>query len=164
MARAKTSVRRGFSLMEVLVASAILVTATIGVVGALRLYASIVTADVERTQAAILVQEAAEALQLMRDVSWDTEIDPLALDTAYHLAWDGSSYTATTTEVVLHERFTRTVTLSAVLRDANDDIAEIGTTDDDTRQVTVQVYRESDDTEILSSDLFLHNVYEYEAE
>lgn len=149
--------------MEVLVASAILVTATIGVVGALRLYASIVAADVERTQAAVLVQEAAEAVQLMRDASWDTEVASLALDTTYHLAWENGSYAATTTEVLLQERFTRTVTFSAVERDANDNIVTSGgTADDDTRRVTIAVYRESDGTELLTSDLFLHNMYEYE--
>lgn len=151
---------RGFSLIEVLVASAILITIAVGSIGALQLYSKIAISGTEQTQAALLVQEAAEAVQLMRDANWDTNIAPLTLDIPYHLNWDGSAYSATTTPVVLDSRFTRTITLSAVERDGSDQIVESGTVDAGTLLVHVEVFRASDSSLLVDSDFLVHNIYE----
>lgn len=151
---------RGFSLMEIVVASAILITVVVGVVGALRLYGRITAGDATRTQAAILVQEAAEALQLMRDTSWTNTIVPLAAGTTYYVVWNGSTYTATTTQMIEDGRFVRAVTVSPVMRDGSDSIANSGTTDSGTRRVRISIYRSDGVTPILESDMFLHNLYE----
>ena len=151
---------RAFSLVEVLVASAILLTIVVGVFGALRLFAQVSAQDAERTQAALLAGEASEALQLMRDDGWAENIAPLSLDTTYYLAWEDDSYVATTTPVVIDGRFLRTVTFEAVERNGSDQIAESGTVDQGTRRVHVEVTRAIGGNVLVDSDFLVHNIYE----
>jgi len=151
---------KGFSLVEVLVASAILMTIVVGVFGALRLFAQVSAQDAERTQAALLAGEAAEALQLLRDGGWTQNIASLSLDTPYYFAWQDGAYIATTTPLTIDGRFLRTITLEAVGRDGSDQIAESGTVDEGTRRVYVEVSRAVDGELLVDSDFLVHNIYE----
>ena len=151
---------RAFSLVEVLVASAILITIVVGVFGALKLYAQVSAQDAEKTQATLLAEEAGEAMQLMRDVSWSSQIAPLTLGTTYYLVWDDGSYVATTTRTVVDGRFVRTITLRSVTRNSSDQIAASGTSDEGTRLVQVAVLRAADSEQLVDSEFLVHNLYE----
>lgn len=152
--------RRGFSLIEILVASSVLITVVVGVVGALQLYTRLARVDRDRAQAALYTQEAAEVLQLMRDEDWSANIEALTLGQEYQLVWSGSAYSATTSDVLLNGRYIRTITLSELYRDGSDNVAESGTEDENARRVLVEVFATSTPAAIMSSEFLLHNLYE----
>lgn len=149
--------RSGFSLIEVLVASAIITTVVVGVVGALRLYASTAAADAARTQAALQTQETAEVLQILRDEGWSDHIANLSLGVSYQLAWNGSSYQATTSPVLIDGIYQRSFTLSAVHRDSNDNVAASGAVDNGSRLATITITRAG--TTLMTSQVLLHDSY-----
>jgi len=150
---------RGFSLIEILITSSVLITVVTGMVGALQLYMRLAAGDRDKAQAASLTQEASEALQLMRDIDW-TDIEALQEDTAYQLYWSGSVYTATTTDILLNDKYVRTFTLSTLYRDGNDNVAESGTEDENGRRVLIEVFASSTPAAIMTAELLLLNLYE----
>ena len=150
---------RGFSLIEILITSSVLITVVTGMVGALQLYMRLAAGDRDKAQAASLTQEASEALQLMRDIDW-TDIEALQEDTAYQLYWSGSVYTATTTDILLNDKYVRTFTLSTLYRDGNDNVAESGTEDENGRRVLIEVFASSTPSAIMTAELLLLNLYE----
>lgn len=155
-----TSVRtRGFSLVEIIVAAAVILAFISATAGALHAYVRLMSADAKRTQAALLTEETSEALQLLRDLSWEEEIAPLALETPYYLAWDGARYQATTTQVV-QGAFVRTFSFSAVRRDGADNISASGATDTDTRRVSVSIRTTDAEAPVFSGEFFIHNVHD----
>ncbi|HEY4525295.1 MAG TPA: type II secretion system protein [Candidatus Paceibacterota bacterium] len=149
---------RGFSLIEILITSSVLITVVTGMVGALQLYMRLAAGDRDKAQAASLTQEASEALQLMRDIDW-TDIEALQEDTAYQLYWSGSVYTATTTDILLNDKYVRTFTLSTLYRDGNDNVAESGTEDENGRRVLIEVFASSTPSAIMTAELLLLNLY-----
>ena len=150
---------RGLSLIEILITSSVLITVVTGMVGALQLYMRLAAGDRDKAQAASLTQEASEALQLMRDIDW-TDIEALQEDTAYQLYWSGSVYTATTTDILLNDKYVRTFTLSTLYRDGNDNVAESGTEDENGRRVLIEVFASSTPSAIMTAELLLLNLYE----
>ena len=149
---------RGLSLIEILITSSVLITVVTGMVGALQLYMRLAAGDRDKAQAASLTQEASEALQLMRDIDW-TDIEALQEDTAYQLYWSGSVYTATTTDILLNDKYVRTFTLSTLYRDGNDNVAESGTEDENGRRVLIEVFASSTPSAIMTAELLLLNLY-----
>lgn len=78
-------------------------------------------------------------MKSIRDASW-TNISGLTLDTNYYLTFNTGTNTwslGTTPTATIDSIFTRAVVVSAVNRDANDDIAVSGTVDTRTKKVTV---------------------------
>jgi len=150
--------QKGSGLIEVVIASSMLVTIVVATVGAFQLYMRLASADRDRAHAATLTQEAAEALQFMRDEDWDT-IGSLSLSTPYQLSWTGDSYVATTSDVLLDGKYIRTLTLSALLRDGSDNVATSGTTDTGGRRVIIGVFASSSTSTIMSSEFLIHDLY-----
>lgn len=153
---------KGFSIVEILVAVGIFVTAIVAFVGSFTAFTALTRQTAEHTQAALLLEEGAEAVQLLRDAGWDMYIAPLEDDTAYNFYWDGSTYVATSTEVLINSVYVRTITFAEARRDGSDQIADSGTVDADTRRVTIAIYRASDDTLLASGETLVHNAYDAE--
>lgn len=133
--------RGGVALVEVLVASAIIASAFVAIIG---IYSSLSVFSVRalpRIQAAMLAEEGIEALRSMRDGGFDSHIGNLSISTSYHLHWStaSSSYSATSTVQSVDGTFYRTFTLSNVYRDGSYNIAPSGTLDADARLVTMNV-------------------------
>jgi type II secretory pathway pseudopilin PulG len=128
---------RGFFLIEVIVATAIIATVLILLVGAIQDSVEVSKRALERTQAAYLLEEGVEAVKSVRDTAWST-IAGLTSGTTYYLSWTGSAWALTTTPSTI-DVFTRTIVCATVYRDANDDIATSGTADTGTRSCTVTV-------------------------
>ncbi len=131
---------KGFSLIEVLFASALL-TVFLGVLmAAYTLYFQAATAGPQHSAAVFLADEGVEAMRSIRDRGWDEEIEVLANNTEYHLVLDGGAWHATTTPQNIDGVFTRTVTLHEVERDGDDSITETGgVVDSGTRRIEVEV-------------------------
>jgi prepilin-type N-terminal cleavage/methylation domain-containing protein len=155
--------KKGFSVVEILVASAIIATIVTAVGGGWQIYLKTTRDANHFTMAANMTEEGTEAIQLMRDSSWTANIEPLSLGTTYDLYWDSlsSSYKATTSSQIFQNQYRRTITLSSVERDAWDNIVTSGgTIDTKTRKVTMDIYLVSTTSKLLSeSETLIHNTY-----
>ncbi len=135
----KIDQQAGFALVEALVAAAMLSTILAFSVSAYLLSAQIATSNGAGVEAAFLADEGVDAVRVLRDKSWSTNIATLSVGTTYHLAWSGSTWNATTTDSYIDTIFERSFILSDVYRDGNSDIAASGTLDSNTKKVTVNV-------------------------
>ena len=90
-------------------------------------------------QANLLLEEGVEVVKLFRDNSWQNNIVSLATSTPYYLNFTGTTWEATTTEILIDPIFDRTVVFEDVFRKANDDIDLSGTYATGTLKLTVQV-------------------------
>jgi prepilin-type N-terminal cleavage/methylation domain-containing protein len=133
--------KSGFSLVEVMVACLIISLTTIALMSATANGIKLSDTALRQVQASSLMEEGVEAVKSIRDTSWAT-ISTLSLDTTYYLSFDINTNTwslGTDPTAVIDEMFTRTVIISAVSRDENDDIASSGTVDEGTKKVDVSV-------------------------
>ncbi len=131
---------KGFSLVEVVVASAIISIITFSIVSAASKGLALSQRALHQTQASYILEEGAEAVKTIRDASW-TNISALTIGTTYYLAYNNTTNTwsLSTSANTIDSFFTRKVQLSEVNRDANDDIASTGTVDTRTKKVDVNV-------------------------
>ena len=152
---------RGLSVVEIIVSAAIILTAVTGLAGAWQLYLKVSNLSTEYDIAALLTEEGGEALTVMRDTSWSSNIAPLSLNTPYYLYWNGTTYQATTTQQINQNSYVRTITFSSIYRDTNDNITSSGgTLDANTRDVMITVYPVGNaSTTLAQSEMLIHNVY-----
>lgn len=128
------------SLIEVVIIIAVFSLIFVGFTTAFQ-RAVILSADhVQRIQSMYLVEEGHEAVRLIRDSGWASHIALLTRDTPYFLTFVGGSWQLTSVpQPYIFGIYERTVTFGAVMRDANNDIASVGTVDPNTILVTVDV-------------------------
>ena len=132
--------RTGFGVIEIIVATAIIgiVIFSVTQVGILAFRLSQLSA--ERTEAVFLMQDAGEAVRFFRDDGWATRIVTLSAGTSYFLTFDGSNYALTSTEPsFIDGKFRRVIVMSSVNRNAQSDIAAVGTDDPLTKKFNVSV-------------------------
>ncbi len=124
-------------------------------------YLKIAFKSSEKTYSALLAEEGAEIIQVLRDNGFGQNIAPLAVSTAYYLYWNGTSFGATTTPQIINEQYLRTIQFENIYRDANSDIAETGTLDENTKKVSITVSKTSaTNTPIFYTESLIHNTYE----
>ncbi len=156
-----SSQSQGFSVIEIVIASAIIVTVVSAAAAAWQAYLKISNTAARNTEASLFSVEAAEALHIMRDQSWSSKIVPLALNTAYQLYWNGAQYQATTSQILLQSQFVRTMTLSSIMRDGNSNIVSSGgTVDSNARKINISVFLVgATSSPIMQTEMLLHNIY-----
>jgi prepilin-type N-terminal cleavage/methylation domain-containing protein len=145
--RNRASHTRGFSLIEVLIACAIIASLSLGLFTASQKAIQLSDQSLKLAEANMLLEEGAEAIKTIRDANW-TNISSLTLETNYYLSYSTSTNTwslGTTVPAAIDGVFTRKMVFSAVNRDINDDIVSSGgTLDTRTKKVTISVsYGES---------------------
>jgi Tfp pilus assembly protein PilV len=157
---------RGVSIVEVLIASAIIMTSVVSIMGVYGGLTSIAIRNTAKVQAGMLLDEGAESLRFMRDVSWNSNIAPLVNATTYTLYWDygvsNYGWKATTTRSMIDDQFDRTFVLSAVSRDVTsyDIVNTGGTLDAGTRKATISVsWFDGVATSSKSIIMYLYNTY-----
>lgn len=150
--------QQGFFLVEVVVASSVIAVVLVLLLGAIQNTVEVSQRSLERTQAAYLLEEGAEAVKLIRSQAWSS-ISGLTNGTTYYLSWSGSAWILTTSLQKV-DGFTRTIVFSSVSRDGNNDIVSSGgTVDVGTRRVTITtswVVPSGTQTESLS--LYITNI------
>lgn len=152
---------KGISIVEIIVASAIVGISVVGIVGAIQVYLKIVIKNARDTQAALLLDETAEALQYMRDDSFSAHYGSVANGTQYTVFWNGTGYEMGTSTVTLEYGMTRKVVFSDVERDGNDRIAVSGSNDDNTKKAVITISWPYDGTDqTVSAETLIHNIYE----
>lgn len=128
----------GFSLVEVLVACSIISMITLTVMSAASRGIELSSRALKQVQASMLMEEGVEAVKSVRDANW-SNISNLPLGNSYLSFSNVWSLSNTNQVEVVDGTFTRTIRLSEVRRDGNDDIASSGTVDPGTKKVTVSV-------------------------
>lgn len=159
MVGGKTS---GLSLVEVIVAAAIILTSVVALVGVFGGLTSLSLRNTPRVQAAMLLDEGAEALRLIRDIGYTANIASLSNGTTYHLVWQGGTWKATTTASMIDSYFDRTFTLAAVNRDSTtfNIVTSGGTLDTGTRKATISVaWNDGTGTTTKSVELYIYNTF-----
>ena len=156
----KTSLKQGISVVEIIVAAAIIGVSVIGIVAAIQVYLKVVYQNTRETQAILLLDETAEALQYMRDKSFSTYFASSTVGTTYTVYWSGTGYEFSTSTITLPYQMTRTVILSQVKRNSDDQIASSGTIDPKTLKATLQInWPYKSEIKNITSEMLIHNLY-----
>ena len=130
----------GLTLVEVLIATSIILTFLVTLFGVHNIYLKTVSFNVESVKAIYLAEEGLEVVRFLRDSSWTDNISTLALDTDYYLVFESGTWQTTSTNTLIDDTYDRTITLSEVYRDASGDIVSSGgTLDQETKLVTSSV-------------------------
>lgn len=158
----KNSFSKGISIVEIIIAAAIIGISVVGIIGAIQIYLKIVYQNAREAQAVLLLDETAEALQYIRDESFDTYIATIPLDTSYTVFWNATGYELATSTIMLPYDMTRTVVFEEVRRDGSDQLVTSGgSVDDDTRKAIITIeWPYKDETKTLVSEMLIHNLYE----
>lgn len=136
--------KRGFSLVEVIIGTALILISLTGLVAGYSFYLKAGLKNTDALKAAFLLEEGAEAVTLLRDDGWSA-LSSLTAGVPYYLSWSGTKWTATSTATTTDALFMRTVTLDEVYRRNSDkDIVassspDAKTLDANTRKLTVRV-------------------------
>jgi prepilin-type N-terminal cleavage/methylation domain-containing protein len=151
--------RGGFSLVELLVAISIAGIVLISMTQAV--VVAVDTTERERhiTEALHFAEEGIEAVRAMRNSSWSANIQPLTTGLTYYVVTSGDNWSLTNTNPgLLFGQYDRTIQFAEVFRDANDTISASGTSDPDSRKMTVTVgWRERNATTTVVLETYLMN-------
>lgn len=130
--------KRGFMMIEVIVAASIITISVLSAMSVAQMSIRTSRQAFHTTQAAFLLEEGAEAVRILRDNAW-TNISSLTPATDYYPTFSGGTWTLSSTPNTVGI-FTRTVRITAVNRDnTTKDISAVGTDDPGTKLVTVTV-------------------------
>lgn len=139
MLLSKNKKTKGFALIEVMIACALVATVTITLLSFAEKGLGLSSRSLRQVQATLIAEEGAEAVKTIRDANW-TNISNLTLNTNYYLSYNNSTdvWSLSTTANSIDSIFTRTIVFNSVNRDSNNDIVDTGgTTDAGTIKVTV---------------------------
>jgi Tfp pilus assembly protein PilE len=151
---------RGLSVVELVVAAAIIVSVVTMATSAWQLYFRVSRTNGQLTQATLLTEEASEAINFLRDLGWTTYVAPLSLDIPYYIYWNGTQYTISSTPITVNKIYNVTVTLSAVNRDVNSNITTSGgTLDARTKAVKISIINATSSQTVLEVPLIIHDVF-----
>jgi Tfp pilus assembly protein PilV len=156
----KSVKQKGMSVLEVLIGSTII---TVGILALSQTYSTYVryalTHD-KKIQSTYLLEEGIEAMTLMRDSSWSTNISSVSSATT-SLYFNGTMWQfSSTTNEYIDGTFVRNVVVSPVTRDGNNRIASSGSVDSNTRKVTVTVsYLQGSATTSDTLSKYIVNMY-----
>jgi len=145
------------SLIEVIIASAVVLFLSVVLINANLVYLKTSNINLNSIKAAYLAEEGVEVVNYLAN-DWD---NLGAINTDYYLFWDGQAWLSTTTKSYIDQKFERSFVLEEVNRDSNDDIVLTGgVLDVNTRKVTVQISwpsGASTTTKSISSYIFKSN-------
>lgn len=129
--------------MEVLVAVSIITSSILAIVGVYSTFLKQTFINTPAIQAAYLSEEGVEALKSMRDFGWTTNIASLTVGTTYRPYFNSAlsrwQATTSTSTAMVDNTFDRTFVLATAYRDGSDNLASSGSSDQNSRKVTVTV-------------------------
>jgi hypothetical protein len=110
--------KKGISIVEVVIASAIISLSMISITNVYGNFLTLSLANTEKVQAVLLLDEGVEAIKTMRNYAWST-VASSTVGTTYYLTWQNSRWQSTTTPNIVDNKFIRTFTIADVYRDAS---------------------------------------------
>lgn len=151
---------RGIGLIEAVAGISIVSVFIFSLMLASQLSQKIVGESVRNNQSSFLLEEGAEAVKILRDTGWNSGIGSLSVGADYYFAYDGTTWVSAAANVYVDGIFERKFVLNNVYRDANDDIAAIGTLDGGTKKATVSVsWRGRTGTTTKSASFYLTDLF-----
>lgn len=155
----------GFSMVEVIVASSIISVTLLVLVSVYSAVARYSLSNVRALKASQLVEESIEVLHYLRDSGYTRNIAQLTVGSTYYLYWDqtvgSGSWTATTSDILLENRYQVSFALSSVYRDTNFNVVSSGgTLDSGSRKAVVSIsWREGTATTTKTGETYLFNIF-----
>jgi len=151
--------RRGFSLVELLIAISISAIILVGMTQIVAVAVDTTERERHAVEALNLAEEGLEALRAMRNASWSSNIQPLANGVNYYPIVSGDNWSMTSVDPgLILGQYDRKILLTEVLRDASDNIGVSGAIDPNTRQITMTVgWRERSATTTVVLETYLTN-------
>lgn len=129
--------KQGLSLVEVIIASAIILFLAVVLVSANLAYFKSAGTNLKNVKAIYLAEEGVEAVNFLKNKAW-AGLGTVGTD--YYLLWNGTTWLSTTTPNVIDQLYRRKFVTESVNRDASSDITVSGGTPDaNTRKLTVSV-------------------------
>lgn len=137
--RSRHRMSGGIGLIEAVAGISLISVFIFSLMLASQLSQKIVGESVRNIQAYFLLEEGADAVKILRNSGWSSNIGNLAPGMDYYFDYNGTTWVSTTDNVYIDGIFERKFSLNNVYRDANDDIAVSGTLDDGTKRAAVSV-------------------------
>lgn len=155
--------KRGISVIEILIASAIISLTIISISVAYGNFVHLSIQNTAKVQAALLLDEGTEAIKTMRGERW-SNIASTTASTTYYFIWSTDRWRATTTPVVIDSKFYRTFVVSPVYRDSstfNILSNTSGVLDPGTKKIDITVaWNDKGSTTTRSTTMYIFNLYE----
>lgn len=133
---------KGFTIIEILVAIAVIIAAFTAILGFFAFEARVAERGRARLEAISFAQEAIEAVRNFRDnTGWSSPgigIGTLTAGVDYHPVSSPTGWNIALEDETIGE-FTRAIVFNEVYRDVNHNISGSGTKDENTRKVTITV-------------------------
>ena len=157
----KIKTNSGVSLIEIVIASAIMSVTLVSLVSVYSAIEKYSFANVRSLKAIELAEEAGEVLRFMRDSGWTANIASLTNGTTYRTYWTGTAWTISTTAPLIESKYDVSFVLSAVNRDTNYNVVSSGgTLDTSSRKALISVaWKENNATSTKTSEEYLFNVF-----
>jgi len=132
---------KGLSLVEVVIATSIILVFFMALVGVYNTYIQRVRANIDTVKAIYLTEEGIEAVKFLRDSGWTANITPLTIGSNYYLNFSGGMWKTTTSNIYTDGVFERKLVFQNASRDpvTSDIVTSGGTVDNNLRLVTVSV-------------------------
>lgn len=126
-------------MIEMLVGAAVLSMSLLGISSFFQVALSVSNSTQSVFQGDYLLEEGVEAVKLLRDGGYTSNITTLSTTAPTYLSWDGTKWATSSVNSLIDSKFERTIIATDVRRDASDDISASGTVDANTKLVTVSV-------------------------
>lgn len=155
---------KGMGLVEVVIASAIVMSSLVSIIGVYNSMAALSLRNTDSVQAALLAEEGVEIVRILRDKGW-SNIASSTNGSTYSFYWNLASSTwVSTTTVIESDIFERRVVYSPVYRDVNFDISKATTgpvtLDPNSKKATVTVSWPTDaGTSSKSLEAYVFNTF-----
>lgn len=153
--------KSGFGLVEIIVGISIVSVSLFGIFLIFQFSSSIMQKSAKNIRVAFLLEEGVEAVRLMRDSSWEDNIDSLAPPVNYYFNFRENNWHLSSENVYIDDFFERKFTVENVYRDINDNIAESGIIDPNTKKINVYVsWQEKNSTTTKNISFYLTNIFD----
>lgn len=130
---------QGSAMIEIIIGSSIMLVGILAIVASYNTYIQYALTNQSNVESTYLLREGLEVVSYMRDKGWAGNIANLSTSNTYYLTWSANDWSITTTPVYVDGIYLRSITISDVMRDVNDDISVSGTNDPDTKLITASV-------------------------
>ena len=150
--------QKGISVIEIIVCLAIITITFWSFTGIAKYSLKIQEQSNAKIEAINLASEAIEAVRSIRNESWDN-ISLLSLETKYYPIISENKWTLTLNDPgIINGTYNRSITIERVYRDANDNISESGTEDNQTKKVIAIIeWNDRGQTKQISLPTYLTN-------
>lgn len=130
----------GFGVTEIVIVAAIISLTFVSILESLALTIRPINASARQAEAVYLAEEAIEAVRVLRNDSWTSNIASVTDGAAYYPIVTSGNWTLSTSDPgPVNNLYARRVIFAPVYRDASDNISTTGTLDPKTKQVTITI-------------------------